>query len=239
MATAFVQSTSFTSNGTPVATSFAVTMGAPVTPGNILAMYVGWGNGTAANFSSLTLSTLETPVNVTSNSGNSDAHMLFYVPNLSGGTPTITVQLLNGRGYRYIGVEEISGVNNAAPLDKSVLTTGAAPGTGADAAKTANVTTTANGDYLFSGIYIDNTVTMTTSPGTGFTSSNIYFGGADAAPAATEHQIQGTATTTAGTWTLSNSQAFTAGLLAFFASTTSPSTTGINFYNNFQLLGVM
>lgn len=241
MAAAFVQSTSFTSSGTPTSTVISLTVGTPITAGNALVLFYGWGSGSPADLLTITDTSLNSYFNVTSNAGGGDAHLMAIAPNCAAGTTTILVTLLAARGYRYIGVEEVSGLNNTSStiLDKSVITSGGSPGTSTDACKTANVTTTVNGDYLFSGIYIDNTLTMTTSAGTGYSSSNMFFGGGDAAPAATEHQVQTTATTTAGTWTLSNGQQFTVGLMALFSSSASPATTGISFYNNFQLLGVM
>jgi hypothetical protein len=213
-APAFVQSCDFGSDGTTSATT-TCTFGSNTTAGNALVgMYTinDGANNTITSISGCG-NTYSRPETV---QANTDTTTWFYAENIAGGACTVTVSA-GTWGYRTLIVHEVSGVLTSGALDVSVSQALAA-GTGANAATSGTDTTTVNGDYIFGAVHIANTLTMTVSPGTGFTGRVTGVGGADIPPYRSEDQIQSTAGSIAATFTLPVAETVHVGMIALKAS---------------------
>ena len=84
------------------------------------------------------------------------------------------------------------------------------------------MTTTANGEYIFGAVHVNDTVTSTVSAGSGYTLREQNTGGADTPPGASEDQIQTTAGTIAATFTQSVARPTTTAIVTLFAVAGAP-----------------
>lgn len=200
MPVAFVQSKSISSTGA-TSTTIAVTMTSAVTVGNLLAVFVAYGD-TGFISCADNLGNTYTPVDNSGAAFSGDIARTFYAKITSGGTCTVTVTLSPAVGYRQLVVHEVSGVDTTTPNDKHIINKQTAPGTGANAVTSTAQTTTTNGQYIFGAARICNVGTSKSlAQGTGFTSRENIVGGSDASPLRSEDQIQTTAGSIAATFT--------------------------------------
>ena len=212
---AFVQSKQFNGASTPTSLTYSVTLTSAVKAGNLLAVHAFWGQGVAGDFTSCTDDIGNTYTAVDSVATNSDVVRTFYAKNIKGGTPTILMTLSVARAFESLEVIEVAGCDVNAPLDQHVTNTQAAPGTGTDAVTSGAVTTTKNGEYIFGGVAVHNTVVMTQTAGTGYTVRDNAPGDATHGGFTSEDKIQAAAGSVSATFTISNSQAVTTVIMTF------------------------
>jgi hypothetical protein len=193
-------------------TNISVTLSSNVTANNIIAAEVSYDN-------TITLTSITAPC-VTGNftlvdtvAGTSRNTQAYAV--ISGsGSCTVTGNL-SGTTNANLAVQEIAGINSSNPLDKHAMQKQVGPGTGTDAVTSGNVTTTANGDYIFGVTFDDAGTNPTFTAGTGFTSRVTLpvSGGLSM-----EDKIQSTAGSVAATFTSSGGNDTITGIMAFNAS---------------------
>lgn len=161
----FVQGASGDTFGPSVSASFSNSS----SPGNLIAVYVGW-QGTTLNLSNVTSSCVSGGFtllnNPTTATGLGRGTIGYGVITASSAPCTITATFSGGSSQILILAHEISGIDNSFPIDSFVIGVQNAPGTGIDAVTTGNITTSANGDYLFGATYSPNGSAITT--GTNF-----------------------------------------------------------------------
>ncbi len=205
-AVAFVQSKSgvaspFSATGTTITATFT----SNVVAGHLIAVYVTYDNGGGITLNSVTdsLGNTYTIVQTLTDTVNVQKSSVAYAKNIAGGANTVTATFSAAICCRLIIVHEISGADTAAPLDGNFGQLQAAPGTGVNAVTTGNMTTTANGDYIFGATSDSAQATnQTISAGTGETirenNSQAAIGGN---ATASEDKIQATAGAVASTFT--------------------------------------
>lgn len=214
-APAFVQSCDFGSDGT-TSTTTTCTFGSNTTAGNAIAGFYSVNDGSANTITSIAgCSNTYTRVETITSGG--DTTTWFYAQNITGGACTITATTSGASGYRSIIAHEVSGILTSGTLDVSVSFSSEPAGTGTNAATSGTDTTTADGDYIFGAMHVANTLTMTVTPGTGFTGRVTGAGGGDIAPYRSEDLIQTTAGSIAATFTIPSSQNVHAGMIALKA----------------------
>lgn len=138
-----------------------------------------------------------------------DRGSLAYGYNATGGAKTITVTLSAAVNAR-ITAHEISGCLTTDPIDGTpTLANQTSPGTGTDAVTSGNITTSADGAYIF-GTSADENATTTFTAGTNFTIEDTSTGDS------TEYRIQSSAGSVAATFTSNQVTAnYQTGILAF------------------------
>lgn len=169
-APAFVQSNSNSAaSGTTVATAYS----SNVTAGGLLVACIFSDVGVTSVAGSIGGQTFST---VSANTdGATYTFGMYYFPNTTAGADTITATLSGATGYTHLIIGEWSGVDTASPLDKFANQFQTAPGTGANAVTSGNVTTTTDGQLIIgcgnSMTYAANQLTA----GTGFTIRQTHF----------------------------------------------------------------
>jgi chitodextrinase len=162
---AFVQQTS--KNVTSGKTN-SVTFPSANTAGNLIVVYVNWGNTGTVSISDSRGNTYQSAVGPTSWSTSYRAQV-FYARNIAAGTNTITATFgttISSFGIVYI--HEYSGIDTTAPLDVAVAGTGTSSALVSGSATTTNAT-----DLLFAAGSSSNTVTAS---GSGYTARSFAFG---------------------------------------------------------------
>jgi hypothetical protein len=201
-ATNFVQSKTASTCCAP--TSHSVTFDSNVTAGNLIALgiYTNGDSGSFVSVSSVSGSSCQSNT-FTSSGTNPQADVvgngqmfLYYAKNISGGACTITVTVSAAVVILRLHVQEISGADTAAPLDKTSGQFQNNPGLGTNAISSGSQTTTTNGQYIF-GFTCNGNGGSTLSAGTGFTIRD-----QDGASAG-EWQVQTSAGSIAATFTQS------------------------------------
>lgn len=189
-APAFVQSNS---NSASSGTTVAVAYSSNLTAGNLITVCINANKGVTSLTDSLghtyTAATLLTD-------GSTYAMGLYYVPNITGGANTVTLTLNGAVTYAHAEIHEYSGVATTSPLDQTTGQFQAAPGTGANAVTSGNVTTTTDGQLIFG---CTNSLTYgasTVSAGTSFTKRQEVF-----SDSPSEDRVQPSAGLVAATYT--------------------------------------
>ena len=195
----YVQGADMT-NDTTVATA-AVAFPANVTSGNFIIAAFTWDNTSIGLAFSCSDSRGNTYSNVTTawnDATNTQSVGICYAPITSGGAAdTVTVTFGGGASFRRLIVGEYSGVATTSPVDGFTGIGGGSTATGTDGTTSGNITTTQDGDLIFSVIET-TAVTRGPVPGTGFT-ARLYTNSKDLS---VEDKQQPLAGTTAGTWTM-------------------------------------
>lgn len=222
----FVQGTS--TDGYNVS-SLAVTLkGTTVTAGDIIAVDVFVGKQTTS-LNSVTANCVTGNFTLVNNSttysNKSYAAMGYGVVSTTSSTCKITATLSGASGNALVmAAHEITNVVTSSPLDGSAMLVQSGPGTGANAIKSGNITTTQGNDYVFG-------VTNNASNDGGFastTGSGYAFREYDVNGMLTEDEIQPSATSTAATFTSvidGGFASFITGIMAFKAPTAIVSST--------------
>lgn len=189
-----------TSSGS-AGTTHTVTL-ANVSAGNTIACFIQIG-GTGQTINSFSddsgSNTWSSVLNATS--ANSRISGQAYAENVAASTSLVITATLSGSNNGYMVCHEISGVLTSGALDQSTIQGQAAVGTGTDAITSGDVTTTTDGQYIFSATAKNSTTAATYTAGTNesftiqgnATNSNVRW--------AAEYAIQTTAGITAGKWT--------------------------------------
>lgn len=138
-----------------------------VAAGNLLAITVAWQTTTS------TLNTIagnsNTYTAVDSSTANG-AMKTYYVKNCNSGNTTVTITWSADPGFGFVHVTEVNGMDTTAPLDQHRINSQNV-GTGANAVTSGSVTTTANGEYIYSSTY-NNNAGGGQSAGTNFTQTD-------------------------------------------------------------------
>lgn len=138
-----------------------------VVSGHCIVGFVGWEDTSARTLTSVTgsLGTTYTLYDNPTNIGT--IRVATFLGKLaSSGTETISTAFSVDPRYSFIAVTETSDCN-ATPVDGHVCATQTNPGTGGDAVTSGNITTGANGTYVFGGSFV-GAITGTWTIGTGF-----------------------------------------------------------------------
>ncbi len=205
MAAAFVQSKS-DSKSDAGATTEAVTITA-VGSGNLVCGMVYWLTATndltsVSDGHGNTATIVDTQLNIQGD-GNSAAS--FYFKNVISAATVITANFSSSPTKRGITVEEWSGLDTVAPLDKNVSNSQANPGTGTDAITSTAVVTTANGEVIFGASYepANSHTANAFSAGTNFLHlDQAFVSGGIATALASESLVQTSAGSIAATFTI-------------------------------------
>lgn len=197
---AFVQSTS-TPNYLGVS-SPSLTFPANTTAGDAIIVGGEWGNTAGAvSCSDNKGDTFVAPASLDifdPTSGAVQGMALCYALNIAGGATTVTVTLPTN-SYTAMSIQEYSGIATSSALDVSSVNNTTTVITASNDATSNASTTTKNGDLIFGGFTLSNGSASGISAGTGFIMRENDFSGAGMA---TEDQIQSTAGSIAGTWSL-------------------------------------
>lgn len=204
---ALVQSGYFSNGGTSSDT-IQVTLSNPVGSGNLVCIAVA----SAGQKDDITITddkgnTYAARANVATSGDFRFA--TFSKLNLTNGPVTFTATFSDSRQYASILVDEFSGAETTASLDKNAMQAQAGMGTGANAVTSGSQTTTADGELIW-GATVD-VDSFGVSAGSGFTQAqyrdSTYM---------TEYRVQTTAGSVAATFTAANSSSyFITGMLCF------------------------
>ncbi len=224
-AVSHVQQASFSDVSGSTYTSFSATFNSPTTSGNAIIFGITFGNTPSTITVTDSAGNTYTQAVRTYDSRHNQGGAIFYSTNTMGvSSLTVTVSFSSGVNFLALGIHEYSGVATSAPLDVATGTTGSgtSPSSG-------SVTTTANGDLIF-GVAVEDAAGSSDSftAGSGFT-KRVDRG--DVAAYADEDQVQASAGTINGTWTLAPSGLdWIADMAAFKAASglTGPSITRLS-----------
>jgi len=147
----------------------------------------------------------------------------FYGGPFTNGPTTITVTGSGGpgQGQRWrVALAEFAGISGT--IDGHAMQGQSAPGNGPNAITSGSISTSANGDLIYSAfLFYGGTSPATLAPGVGFTLLDDGSPAIDGAPMGQEYLVQKGPPRIAGTWSQTGSGAETvAGVMAFKASGT-------------------
>ena len=204
----FVQQSSRISFVGTEGTTIRVTLGSPTQKGNLLAVFVTWGDQTSFQCSSDRGDAFAV-VDRVFDSANVQSAGTCYAASIAGGTTTVTVTFPWAVGYRGILVHEVAG---ATALDAHAIQVQNSPGTWANAVSSGSMTTTGPA-YIFGATTDDlGTCPLTQTPGSGFT-GRVATACSNFMQLRSEDRIQASAGPVAATFSLSASDsAITAGM---------------------------
>lgn len=202
MAWTRVQGVAPADSGASSASSVSCTLGAAVGSGSDVLGMVSW-DSTGVTLSSVTDdkgNTYALEATVT-NVADGQNYAAYSRTNITNAPITITANFSAGVDFRAVTAEEFSG-GSTASTDERDGHTGqyqGTPGTGTDAVTSGNITTSVNGDLIWSGV---GSRAADSSPaiGTSFTNGS---GMQNNLRINTEYRTQSTAGSVAGTWTQS------------------------------------
>lgn len=204
----FVQQASRISSVGTEGTSIRVTLWSPTQKGNLLAVFVTWGDQTSFQCSTDRGDAFAV-VDRVFDTANVQSAGTCYAMSIAGGTTTVTVTFPRAVGYRGILVHEVAG---ATALDAHAIQVQNSPGTSANAVSSGSMTTTGP-TYIFGATTDDlGACPLTQTPGTGFT-GRVATACSNFMQLRSEDRIQAAAGPVAATFSLSASDsAITAGM---------------------------
>ncbi len=136
--------------------------------GNLIVVYVVWGNTGAVSLSDARANTYTSATGRTT-WGNNWSSQVFYAKSIAAGTNTVTATFATTiNSFALIYIHEYSGVDKVSPVDVSQSATGSG-----SAMSTGAVVTTNAADLLFAGAASEKGVT---SGGSGYTTRSTRFG---------------------------------------------------------------
>lgn len=226
---AFVQVKALATDGT-AADKIAVTPDSDVAQGELVAVGFGWGTSDVTPTCAGSRAGSLTLVQKNWDAGRGGFGMCYGIEP-SAGAETITVTFGSSVAYRAICAAIYSGVRSHSPFDTSDYKQQVAPGNGANAVTTDNMTVAANNALIF-GFSIIAALDTTYTAGTNYTSRANGNAATTLVDFMCEDRLNVTAGTHAATWTSGTTGVDTqSGAMAFF------DTTGVGG-NNLLLLGV-
>lgn len=206
-AVAFVQAKS-TGMGAGSVTSIAATFSAAVTSGNAVVGVAAVGNSNPSALSTITddKGNNYTIVRKTADATNGELLATFYLLNITNAPTVITANFSGTESDSGISMMEVSGVATSSALDVETGQVEATPGTGTDALNSTAVTTTTAGQFIFAGAVRTGNRgggSAEFTPGTGFTEpANAEWITNGHIALSSEYQIQGSAGSIDGTFTV-------------------------------------
>ncbi len=206
----FVQRASRISSPGIAATTIRVTLPSPTQPGNLLAVFVTWGDQIPFQCSN-NLGDAFVVVDQTFDSANYQSAGTCYATGIAGGTTTVTVTFPSTVEYRAILVHEIAG---ATALDAHAIQVQNAPDTSANGVSSTGMTTTGPA-YVF-GVTMDDSglCPVYQTPGTGFT-GRVAMACTNLMQMRSEDLVQAAAGPVAATFTLSAPNSAITAAMAF------------------------
>ena len=223
MAAAFLQSKS-TSTDSSLNTATAIILTNNIVVGNKVVGYCFWNNS-SDDLTQVKDNLGNANATIVDTVSNGDIQKSFWFDVSVGGACTITLTTSTAHGFRGMVAHEVSGLNAGAP-DQHKLIDLAAPGTGTDAITTSpNVTTTADGEYIFGAVHVNNVLVMTVTQGTNFTDRESIDGTAAVSPLESEDLIQSTQGGISVTFTENSSQQCAPCIMTFKASAGTADTS--------------
>jgi len=190
-------------------TSFTASFTYPTTSGNAVILGVTFGNTNPTITATDNEGNSYTVAQQTYDAGHNQGTAILYALNIHGGSShTVTINFSTAVAYLGLGINEYTGLATSSALD------GVAGHTGSGTTlSSGTVTTTANGDLIFSvGVADSSGSQVSIAAGTGFT-KRVDLG--SLASYADEDEVQTSAGTISATWTLSLSQNWIASVAAF------------------------
>lgn len=195
------------------ATTCAVSL-TGVTSGNLLILALAYNDATDV-ISSVTGTNTFTRVVNTYHGMNGLSVVLYYAQNAASGNETVTTTFSASKSAN-CALHEYSGVVTSGALDKSTSGSGTAT-TGTDGASTTSVTTTANGELIFSSINQTSGGAPVITAGTGYTlRQNGKIGGSTTN--ATEDLVQASAGAIIPTFTFGTTDTYNYTVATFLAT---------------------
>lgn len=150
-----------------------------------------------------------------------------YAKNVTGSFTVITATWATGNQWRAIVCHEVSGADTSSPTDGN---TGQAiqAGASSNANTSGSIVTTANGDYIFAATWDVSLGCVTQNAGTGYTGHTL-----SGCTGWSEHQIQSSAGSIAGTFTpVSSTDWYITFIQAFKAATSAARPRRPLFFGN-------
>jgi len=230
MPAAYVQSK--VTRSAAASTTVTATFDSNVAAGNQINGQVSWDGG-FGSFSGISdnLGNTYTTVDNLSDGGSPRHYLTFYAKNISGGACTVTVTFTNPRTILQLDVEEVSGLDTTAPLDKHALTLQATPGTGANGVASSSVTPATDGQYVYGCSMATGSSTINYTGGTavGLTTTVRNNLGTSGSDCALIHQtgVQTTAAAVQVRATSDNNQPVVTGIMTF-KSVAGPTVTSVS-----------
>ena len=183
---AFVQSCSH-DNGFEDVSSINCVFGSPLTNGNAVVCGLWWGSGDT--LSNVTDGSNTYTINSATTTGNGSTINSAYTSNITGSRTTLTATFSAASNIVHLmACHEVSGIATTSPLDSANASYQQNAPHGTNGITTSNVTTTADGDYIFGYMVDSNAQGDPTSAGTGYTLRASQTGNGDTGRS--EDQIQ-------------------------------------------------
>ena len=206
----WVQGCHTPSTGSTFGPTIACTFGAAITSPDAVVCWItnDTSVGTVASVADDKTNSYTIPA--TGGSVNDTTHQqsltVAYALNLTNAPTTITVTFSASETFRGISCDEFSHVLTAGAVDGNTMQWLTAPGSGADAITSGNITTTASGDLIVGGVVI--------SSGTATITSGANFTIRENDATASESLVQSSAGAIAATFTENANQPAIVGVLA-------------------------
>src|SRR3989304_161135 len=218
MPPAWVQDNTDSLADSDTASTIAATFGAAVAAGSLIFTWAGWGTGDVTPTCSDSVNGAHTAYGKIWDAVNGQGHCAFYRANTGAGATTVTVSFGVSKQYKRMQIAEYSGVTTSSPQDGNTLRVQS----GTTTPSSGNITTTVNGDLVFANIQnIDEggSGSGTVTAGTGYTEREqrgVWTG-------SMEDQVQASAGSIDGTWTLDAAKRCICHIMAMKAAPPPPS----------------
>lgn len=180
------------------------------TNGNAVRGFVTFADGVTLNNVQDSNSVAATLIDFVDDTTNGQALQSFYFKSISGSPTSFTAHFSGSTGGLRIGVQEWSGEDPSAPLDKHVM----AKATGSSVTS-GNVTTTVAGEDIYGCVCVTNILTQSISASGSYVIRNQGQNAAASISCADESQTQSSAGSIAATFTLGGSNAYICGIATF------------------------
>ena len=173
-----------------------ITLPAPTTAGNLLAVYVMWDRASSVSISDSNGNVYASALApILWNSGKYSAQ-IFYAKNIKGGVDTITARFsTNISSFGIVYVNEYAGLDPVAPVDVTAAAIGST-----SSVNSGSVVTSSAQDLLFAGVA---SMDIVTRPGTGYTARSTAEGNmTEDRVVSTAGTYNATATNSRGGWAI-------------------------------------
>ena len=226
MAIAYIQGNSH-ANGATSSTTVAVTLGATVGVGNMLAVSLGTVSNTLSSVTDDKSNVYTVVFNGSTSTASGFTFATAYCLNITNAPQTITATWSGSTSFSTILVDEFSGVATSSALDgPPSVNPGQTGVVGASAVFSGNTTTTVNGDLIYgSGVSITGFGPFTAGAVPAFTQAQII-----TSAYLTEYLVQSTAGAIQATFSSGQiSDMFTTQVMAFKAASAPTPFTALAF----------
>jgi hypothetical protein len=220
MAIALVTGQNASAQSTAPATTIAVSFPAAVGAGNLIVVKVSVENLQTVSTVTMTGETNAVAGVQLNDTNNAQRLEGWYFKNTNGGQTTVTATFSASAAFRAIGITEWSGVDTAAPLDKTA--SGLKVGTNAAEITSPDVTPVSDGQLIWGAVDADAAAATANAPFTLLESEAVIFTGS-------EDQIQGTAAAVHASFANTGAVNWGAILMTFKAAAAGPAAKAAPF----------